>query len=76
MPKTKVAVIFGGISTEHDISCKSADNVIKALDGRFDLVLVGITREGQWLRYTGDAADVTAAWESHDVTPVALVPGM
>lgn len=76
MPKTKVAVIFGGISTEHDISCKSADNVIKALDGRYELVLIGITREGQWLRYTGDAADVTAAWESHDVTPVALVPGM
>ena len=26
----KVAIIFGGISTEHDISCKSADNVITA----------------------------------------------
>lgn len=72
----KVAIIFGGISTEHDISCKSADNVIKALDGRYELVLVGITREGQWLHYTGDASDVTGAWESHDVTPVALVPGM
>ena len=71
----KVAIIFGGISTEHDISCKSADNVIKALDGRFDLVLIGITREGEWLHYAGDAADVTGAWETHDVTPVALVPG-
>ena len=73
---TRVAIIFGGVSTEHDISCKSADNVIKALDGRFDLVLIGITREGQWLRYTGDAADVRGAWETHDVVPVALVPGM
>lgn len=71
----KVAIIFGGISTEHDISCKSADNVIKALDGRFDLVLVGITREGEWLHYADAAADVTGAWETHDVTPVALVPG-
>ena len=72
----KVAIIFGGVSTEHDISCKSADNVIKALDGRYELVLVGITREGQWLLYEGDAADVTGDWETHDVTPVALVPGM
>ena len=71
----KVAIIFGGISTEHDISCKSADNVIKALDGRYELVLIGITREGEWLYYAGDAADVTGAWETHDVTPVALVPG-
>ena len=76
MSKARVAIVFGGISTEHDISCKSADNVIKALDGRFELVLVGITRDGQWLRYTGDAADVTGAWETHDVTPVVLVPGM
>ena len=45
---TRVALLFGGVSTEHDISCKSADNVIKALGGRFDLVLVGITREGRW----------------------------
>lgn len=71
----KVAIIFGGISTEHDISCKSADNVIKSLDGRYELVLIGITREGEWLHYAGDAADVTGAWETHDVTPVALVPG-
>lgn len=71
----KVAIIFGGISTEHDISCKSADNVIKALDGRFELVLVGITREGEWLHYTGDAAEVTAGWQTHDVAPVALLPG-
>ncbi len=72
---TRVALIFGGISTEHDISCKSADNVIAALDGRFDLVLIGITREGRWLRYAGDPAEVTGSWEAHDCTPVYLVPG-
>ena len=72
---TRVALIFGGISTEHDISCKSADNVIAALDGRFDLVLIGITREGRWLRYAGDPAEVTGAWEDHDCSPVSLVPG-
>ena len=73
---TKLALLFGGISTEHDISCKSADNVISALEGRFELLLVGITREGEWLLYTGDPADVVSgAWETHDCKNVVCVPG-
>lgn len=71
---TKVALIFGGVSTEHDISCKSAANVAAVLDSRFELALVGITREGRWLLYTGDVADLTGDWESHDCVDVALVP--
>lgn len=72
-----VAIIFGGTSTEHDISLKSADNVIARLPrDRFRLVLVGISRSGAWHHYTGGAADVvTGAWEEHDCTPVALAPG-
>lgn len=73
---TNLALLFGGISTEHDISLKSADNVIKALDGRYNLVLIGIDRAGAWFHYTGDAADVvTGAWEEHDANPVVLIPG-
>ena len=73
---TKLAILFGGISTEHDISCKSAHNVVRALDGRFDLELVGITRDGGWLRYAGDAdALLDGSWEAHDCTPVACLPG-
>ena len=72
-----VAIIFGGISTEHDISLKSADNVIAQLPcDRFRPVLIGITRDGMWLHYTGDVEDiVSGAWEGHDVAPVALLPG-
>lgn len=72
-----VAIIFGGISTEHDISLKSADNVIAQLPReRFRPVLIGITRDGTWLHYTGDVEDiVSGAWEGHDVEPVALLPG-
>lgn len=72
-----VAIIFGGISTEHDISLKSADNVLRQLPAdRFTPVLIGITREGAWLHYTGDIADVvTDAWCTHDCTPVVLAPG-
>lgn len=76
-PRTTVAILFGGISTEHDISLKSADNVIRQLPAdRFEPVLIGITRAGTWLHYTGDIEDVvTDAWQEHDCAPVVLVPG-
>ena len=74
-----VAILFGGISTEHDVSCKSADNVVRSLDrAKFYPVLIGITREGRWLRYAGDASDIAHgqdAWAAHDCQPVVLVPG-
>lgn len=72
-----VAVLFGGISTEHDISLKSADNVIRQLPrDRFRPVLIGIDRDGAWFHYTGDVDDVvTGAWEEHDCSPVVLIPG-
>ena len=74
--KTVVCVIFGGISTEHEISQRSADTVIKALDPqRYDVVLVGITRDGQWLRYRGDVdAIMPDQWEGHDCTPCFASP--
>ena len=73
----RVAILFGGISSEHDISLKSADNVVAALAGRYELVLIGIDRAGSWFHYTGDAADlVSGAWEDHDCAPVVLIPGV
>ena len=74
----RVAILFGGTSSEHDISLRSTSNVLSELNGRgYDLALIGITREGTWLNYTGDAADVREgdAWASHDVCPVVVVPG-
>lgn len=57
--KLDVCVLFGGISTEHDISQRSADTVIKALDtDKYNVILVGISKEGDWLRYHGDVKDI------------------
>jgi D-alanine-D-alanine ligase len=51
----RVAVVFGGRSTEHGISCLSAGSVLAALDpDEFEAVPVGITREGQWVLTDGD----------------------
>ena len=48
--KIRVAVLFGGQSDEHDVSLRSAQTIIGALDPeRYEVVPVGITREGQWV---------------------------
>ncbi|HWV35727.1 MAG TPA: D-alanine--D-alanine ligase [Thermomicrobiales bacterium] len=48
--KMRVAVLFGGQSAEHDVSLRSAQTIIGALDpDLYDVVPVGITREGHWL---------------------------
>src|SRR3712207_8975545 len=48
--RTRVAVIFGGTSSEHAVSCLTAGGVLKALDpARYDVLGVGITRSGRWV---------------------------
>jgi len=53
--RIRVAVIFGGRSTEHAISCVSAGSVLAALDpDRYEVVPVGITAKGAWVLAGGD----------------------
>lgn len=53
--KPRVAVVFGGRSSEHSISCISAGSVIGALDPeKYDVVPVGITTEGRWVLESAD----------------------
>lgn len=64
-------VLFGGRSAEHDISCISARHVVSALDPeRYEVVPVGITRDGRWVdarRLVLDAGPATAALPSPDL---------
>ena len=51
-----ILVLFGGCSTEHEVSLQSAAAVLEHIDpARFRALPVGITREGRWLRYLGPA---------------------
>ena len=51
MKKTRVIILFGGRSAEHEISLLSARNVLTALDrARFEPVLIGIDKAGRWHR--------------------------
>ena len=57
MKRRRVAVLFGGRSAEHEVSCLSARSVIDALDPeRTEVIPIGITREGRWHRVAGPPA--------------------
>ena len=46
----KLAVLFGGISSEHDISCLSAASILRNLNkDKYEIYPVGITRDGEWV---------------------------
>ena len=53
--RPRVLVLFGGRSGEHAISCVTAGGVLRAIDrSRYDVIPVGITRSGQWVRVEDD----------------------
>ena len=59
--RTRVAVIFGGRSGEHEVSLRSARSVMEALDPeKYEVVPIGITREGQWM-LSGDPMKALAS---------------
>jgi D-alanine-D-alanine ligase len=69
--KTRVIILFGGRSAEHEISILSARNVLGALDRElFEPVLVGIDRSGRWHR----ESERTLAAATGDPRALALDP--
>ena len=66
--RTKLCVLFGGASTEHEVSCRSTESVLNHINReKYEIITVGITRDGRWLRYSGGdpAAIRSGAWEQH-----------
>ncbi len=78
--RTRVAVVFGGRSSEHSISCLSAGSVLAHLDrDRFEVVPVGIARDGAWVLGTDDPRELAISGRTlpavdEDRTALAL-PG-
>ena len=83
MKKLRVGILFGGRSGEHEVSLLSAASVVSAIDkSKFEVVPIGITKEGRWLT-AGDAELLlqgkAAPAQSHlragdpDATPGAAV---
>ncbi|MBO7364151.1 MAG: D-alanine--D-alanine ligase [Lachnospiraceae bacterium] len=71
MEKKTLLGIFGGQSSEHDISCLSAYNVFRAVSpAEYRLLLVGITKEGKWLLVPDVEAIRDGSWKDGTVRAV------
>jgi D-alanine-D-alanine ligase len=65
MKKIKIAIIFGGQSTEHEVSRNSATSILKNINkDKYEIYPIGITKDGKWFRYTGDVDNIkNGQWE-------------
>ncbi len=73
MSKKTIAVLFGGMSSEHDVSCVSACNVIDNINKEdYDILLIGITKNGRWL-YVSSADEIKSGkWQESKVSAAIL----
>lgn len=66
--KKKVAILFGGQSTEHEVSRVSASSVLRNIDSsKYDVYPIGITKDGKWFEYTGSIENIeNGEWEKDE----------
>lgn len=76
MQRKTIAVLFGGCSTEYDVSLQSAAAVIQNIDTKYHIVLLGITRDGAWYKYDGPVEQIQDnTWMQHSsCTPAVISP--
>ncbi|MBQ7822413.1 MAG: D-alanine--D-alanine ligase [Clostridia bacterium] len=76
MKKTTVLCMFGGKSTEYEVSLSSAHSILSNIDrNKYDVIMLGITRDGKWFHYNGDIDSIKDdTWHQKDVLPAMLIP--
>lgn len=75
MKKIKLAILFGGKTSEYPVSLHSAGSLIQNINkDRYDLVFIGIDPNGKWYTYNGDVAGIEQdTWQTHEsCTPCVL----
>lgn len=71
MGKKTVAVLFGGQSSEHEISCISAVNIISNINkDLYEVLMIGITKDGRWLKIQSPEEISSGEWKKSQVTAV------
>ena len=76
MGKLKVAVIFGGKSTEHEVSRLSASSVLMNIDKeKYEIYPIGIDKQGNWLEYTGEYSNVMEGDWQEETTEIKDLVG-
>jgi D-alanine-D-alanine ligase len=74
--KIRVAVVFGGRSTEHAVSCASAGLILSAIDhDRYEVLPIGIGTDGRWVLVSGDPARLALSSGSVPSVESVAVPG-
>ena len=78
MEKITVLCLFGGNSTEYEVSCRSFNSVAENIDEeKFNIIKVGISKKGAWNIYTGSNENIrNLSWinDGENLYPCALVP--
>ncbi len=75
--KETIAVIFGGANSEHEVSRRSVTSILENINReKYNIVMVGITKEGKWYYYNGKVEDiVNGDWEkSQEKYPAIISP--
>lgn len=75
MARLKLAVLFGGQSSEHEVSLVSAYSVLTNIPkDKYDVMCIGITKKGHWLYYPGEYEDIkTGEWENNPDCCTAVI---
>lgn len=75
MAKLKVAVLFGGVSSEHEISLISAYSVLTNMPkDMYDIMCIGITKKGHWMYYPGEYENIKdGTWENDPDCSTAIL---
>ena len=75
MGKLRIAVLFGGASSEHDVSLVSAYSVLTNIPkDKYDVMCIGITKKGHWMYYPGEYEAIkTGEWEKNPDCCTAVI---
>lgn len=84
MSKKNILIVFGGKSSEHEVSRNSAFSIINNINkDNYNIYTLGITKEGEWILFSGDYKNITdGSWENHPdnkkafITPDPKVKGL
>lgn len=84
MSKKRIAVIFGGASSEHEVSRLSSSYIINSIDKeKFDIITIGITKDGRWLLTNASTEKIASGeWEKEPenkrafISPAPTVGGL
>lgn len=75
--KKTVCVVFGGASSEYEVSLMSSSSILRNLDAeKFDILMLGITKDRRWFLYSGDVESIeNNTWTEHpDNRPAFIAP--